>query len=146
VLVYRSLLKCHLLPVFGHLAIAEVSPSAIRTWRARLVSEKPGAAPAAYRLLRAIFNSAVNDELFVKSPCRLRKGGADRALERKVPTIAEVQALAQEIPENLRIAVTLAAWGALRRGEILALRRRDIDPLLSMATKKSALMAISGPH
>jgi integrase len=143
VLVYRSLLKCHLLPVFGHLAIAEVSPSAIRTWRARLVSEKPGAAPAAYRLLRAIFNSAVNDELFVKSPCRLRKGGADRALERKVPTIAEVQALAQEMPENLRIAVTLAAWGALRRGEILALRRRDIDPLRSSVRIERAQVELS---
>ena len=111
VYVYKSLLKCHLIPAFGHLRIAEVSPSLIRTWHARLLSDKPGAAPAAYRLLRAIFNSAVHDELLIKSPCRVPKAGADRALERRVPTIAEVQALAEEMPENLRVAVTPGGLG-----------------------------------
>jgi hypothetical protein len=38
VLVYKSLLKCHLIPAFGHLRIAEISPSLIRTWHARLLS------------------------------------------------------------------------------------------------------------
>ena len=142
-LVYRSLLKCHLIPAFGHLRIAEVSPSQIRTWHARLVSDKPGAAPAAYRLLRAIFNSAVHDELLIKSPCRVPKAGADRALERRVPTIAEVQALAAEMPENLRVAIILAAWGGMRRGEILALRRRDIDPLRSSVRIERAQVELS---
>ena len=48
-----------------------------------------------------------------------------------MPTIAEVRALAAEMPENLRVAVILAACGGMRRGETLALRRRDIDPLRS---------------
>jgi integrase len=143
VYVYRSTLKCHIDPAFGHHPIADISPSMIRTWYADLLSKQPGTAPAAYRLLRAIFNSAVHDELLVKSPCRVPKAGIDRAIERTVPTIAEVQALAQEMPEQFRIAVTLAAWGALRRGEILALRRRDIDPLRSSVRIERAQVELS---
>jgi integrase len=71
------------------------------------------------------------------------KAGIDRAIERTVPTIAEVQALAQEMPSPFRVAVTLAAWGALRRGEILALRRRDIDPLRSSVRIERAQVELS---
>ncbi len=110
---------------------------------ARLLSDKPGAASAAYRLLRAIFNSAVHDELLIKSPCRVPKAGADRAVEREVPTIAEVQALAAKMPENLRVAITLAAWGGMRRGEIPALRRRDIDSLRSSVRIERAQVELS---
>ena len=143
VYVYQSTLKCHIEPTFGHFPIADISPSMIRTWYADLLAKQPGTAPAAYRLLRAIFNSAVHDELLVKSPCRVPKAGIDRAIERTVPTIAEVRALAQEMPEQFRIAVTLAAWGALRRGEILALRRRDIDPLRSSVRIERAQVELS---
>jgi integrase len=38
-----------------------------------------------------------------------------------------VAALTQSMPEQYRAAVTLAAWGTLRRGEVLGLERRDID-------------------
>ena len=31
------------------------------------------------------------------------------------------------MPEQYRAAVTLAAWGTLRRGEVLGLNREDID-------------------
>jgi integrase len=143
ILVYKSLLNCHLLPAFGPLPIAEITPSQIRTWHATLLSEKPGTAPAAYRLSRAIFNSAVNDELLVRSPCRVAKGGVDRAIERPIPTIAEVRALSDEMPDSLRLAVTLAAWGALRRGEVLALRRRDIDLLRSAVRVERAQVELS---
>ena len=42
VIVYQSLLKCHLIPAFGKLPIASVSPTQVRTWYAGLVAEKPG--------------------------------------------------------------------------------------------------------
>jgi integrase len=127
--LYRSLLDRHLIPIFGTTPISRVTPSRVRTWHAALVAEWPGAAASAYRLLRAIFASAVHDEVIVRSPCRVPKGGMDRAMERPMLTVAEVQALEAAMPVSLRAAVTLAAWGALRRGEVLALRRRDVDPL-----------------
>jgi len=40
-----------------------------------------------------------------------------------------VTALANAMPDRLRIAVILAAWCHLRRGELLGLERRDVDLL-----------------
>jgi hypothetical protein len=40
---------------------------------------------------------------------------------------AEVDSLAEAMPDHLRVAVFLAAWCQLRRGELLGLRRRDLD-------------------
>jgi integrase len=43
--------------------------------------------------------------------------------------VAEVHALADAMPDHLRLVVLLAAWCQLRRGEILGLRRGDTDLL-----------------
>jgi integrase len=43
--------------------------------------------------------------------------------------VAEVEALAAALPERFRLVVLLAAWCQLRRGELLGLRRRDVDLL-----------------
>jgi len=42
-------------------------------------------------------------------------------------TTLQVEELAHGMPERFIVAVTLAAWGGLRRGEILGLRRGDIN-------------------
>jgi integrase len=141
---YRSLLDCHLIPAFGEIPIVDVSPSRVRTWYSAVVAKKtPGAATSAYRLLRAIFNTAVHDELLAKSPCRIGGAGADRAVERPKLTRDEVEALTNGVPEKLKAAVALAAWGALRRGEVLALRRRDVDPLRSLVRVERAQVELN---
>jgi hypothetical protein len=71
VIVYRSLLSCHLLPTFGDTPIAKVTPSLVRTWHAALLAEKLGSGTAAYRLLRAVVSTAVHDGLLPRSPCGL---------------------------------------------------------------------------
>ena len=52
--------------------------------------------------------------------------------------------LAQAMPEQLRIAVYLAAWCQLRRGEIRGLRRKDVDlaaGTLSVSVTKTTAMS-----
>ncbi len=141
--VYRSLLDTHLMSTFGRTPIAKVSPSRVRTWYVSLTAEKPATAAAAYRLLRAIFATAVRDEKLLRSPCRIPGAGRDRTPERPMLTVAEVEALVEAMPEKLRLAVLLAAWGALRRGEILALRRKDFDPLRSLVRIERAQVELS---
>lgn len=140
---YRSVLNRHLLPAFSAVPMAKVTPSSIGQWHSALVAIKPAAAANAYRLLREIFNSAVRDDLLLRSPCRVPRGGADRAVERPMLTLAEVKALADAMPENLRTAVILAAWGGLRRGEVLGLRRRDVDSLRSRVRVEQAQVELS---
>ncbi len=80
-------------------------------------------------MLNTIYRTAVADGQVTRSPCQVRGGGAEHAAERPVATVAEVGALADAMPDRLRAAVLLAAWCGLRRGEILALRRRDLGVL-----------------
>jgi integrase len=46
-----------------------------------------------------------------------------------IPTVAEVETLARAMPDRLCLLVLLAAWCGFRRGELLALRRCDVDLL-----------------
>lgn len=84
-------------------------------------------AAAAYATLRAALVSALDDGLIPANPCRIRGASSHTANERGTCTPAEVGALADAMPERYRAAVIVAAWSALRYGELFALARRHVD-------------------
>lgn len=127
--LYRSLLRCHLLPEFGEVPLGRILPSAVRSWNAALARRYPVTAAKAYRLLNTMLTSAVADELIVRNPCVVKGASQERSPERPMLSIAEVDAIVEAIPEPWRIAVELAAWCHLRLGEVLGLERRDVDLL-----------------
>jgi integrase len=126
---YAGLIKLHIGPAFGRREMARVEPSAVRGWWAKLAQTHPTTAAGAYRLLNSIYRTAVADGIVARNPCQVRGGGIEHAAERPVANVAEVAALADAMPTRLRAAVLLAAWCGLRRGELLALRRRDLGLL-----------------
>ncbi len=82
----------------------------------------------AYGLLRTIMNTAVADEVIVANPCRVRGGGQVRRAKTIRPaSLPELEALTKALPERYRLMVLLAAWCALRFGELAELRRSDLD-------------------
>ena len=81
----------------------------------------------AYRLLKAILNTAVPDELLVRNPCMLRGAASERTPERRPPTLAEVQALATVI--SAALADVGRPRSGLRWGELLGLTRRRVNLL-----------------
>ncbi len=83
----------------------------------------------AYRLLRAIANTAVADNLILRSPCQVKGAGQVRSPERPIASVAEVTKAVEVMPERYRLAILLMAWCQLRRGEVLALQRRHVDEL-----------------
>lgn len=123
---YRGLLTRILLPAFGRTELAKLLPSSVRVWYGQLSAKHPASASNAYRLLRAVYNTAVRDDLVARSPCRIVGAGNYCSPERPMLTVAQVEALTAAMTEALRAAVVLASWGGLRRGEILGLQRRDI--------------------
>jgi integrase len=125
--LYRHLLDRHVIPALGQATLAGLAPSKIRGWHAGLAKSHPSTAAKAYRLLSTIMRTAVIDGLILASPCKVDGAGAERAAERPVASVAEIEALAEAMPESLRLLVLFAAWCQLRRGELLGLRRRDID-------------------
>src|SRR5215467_10474812 len=81
----------------------------------------------AYRLLKAIMNTAVDDGLIRRNPCRIKGAGQEKSPERPVLTIRQVFDLADVIAPRYRALILLAVFGSLRWGELAALRRRHID-------------------
>ncbi|MCX4454766.1 site-specific integrase [Streptomyces sp. NBC_01728] len=125
----ESVMRLHILPTFGAGTIADVTTARVRSWRGKLLGADVGEPTVvkAYQLLRALMNTAVDDELIRRNPCRIK--GADRydVPERPVLTVAEVFAVADSIAPRYRLLVLLAAFTTLRFGELAALRRRDVD-------------------
>lgn len=128
--LYRSELKLHIVPVLGEMDIGAIEPDDIVAWyEAMVAAGRPGRPTIAkcYRLLHAIFNTAVASGLIARNPCTVKGGGREQAPERPVATVEDVYALADAIDPRFRAAVLLATFGSLRIGEILALRRRSFD-------------------
>ncbi|WP_244298305.1 tyrosine-type recombinase/integrase [Micromonospora cremea] len=94
----------------------------------------------AYRLLRAVLNTAVDDELIRRDPCRIQGAGIERPTERPTATVAQVFHLADIVPGRLRVLIVLAAFARLRYGELAALRRRDFDSRCQTLTVRATLV------
>jgi len=125
--LYRHVLDKHLLPVLGTSTLAGLTPTKIRSWHTNIANDHPATASKAYRLLSSMMRTAVVDGIISTSPCKVVGAGTDHAAERPVATVDEVESLTRAMPEHLRIVVPLATWCQLRRGEILGLRRMDVD-------------------
>ena len=125
---YRTLLTTRILPTFGTVPLTEVSLSDIKAWRASLDPATGASNAAAYRLLRALLAAAEEEELIDRAPPKIRGAGSVRVQRVAKPaTFAEIEAIADAMPGRLRLFVTLAAYVGLREGELLELRRSDLD-------------------
>jgi integrase len=128
--LYDGLLVNHILPTFGPVTLGGITTAGVRGWHAGLVAGGSTSAPAkAYRLLRAILATAVEDELLARNPCVIRGAGVEHAPERPVASIADVYAIADAIEPRFRVLILTAAFSSLRQGELFGLRRRDVDLL-----------------
>jgi integrase len=128
--LYRSLLAHHIVPHLGEARLGDLTTATIRRWHVQLQRERSATVAAkAYRLLRSVCNTAVDDDVLAVNPCQLKGAGVERPEERPTATVAEVAALADAVPARFRVMVLLAAWCSLRLGELAALTRADLDLL-----------------
>ncbi|MFF9841367.1 tyrosine-type recombinase/integrase [Streptomyces sp. NPDC013740] len=136
----EGVIRLHIKPTFGVGTLAAITTPRVRAWRTALLEDGVGEPTVvkAYQLLRAILNTAVDDELIRRNPCRIK--GADRydVPERPVLTVAEVYAVADAIQPRYRVLVLLAAFTTLRFGELASLRRRDLDLTRSVVLVRRA--------
>jgi integrase len=138
---YAGNLSRYLLPYFGDMRANEITADVVREWHAWVSalqrydgSEKnegkvisPNTVAKAYRLLRAICEVAVDDGVMPKNPCRLRGVASERTPEQRVATADEVHRICEAIGDDHKAMVMVAAYGGLRLGEIIGLRRHRID-------------------
>lgn len=125
---YRQLLDRMILPALGDVALDKLSPTTVRNWHASLDPERATWRAHAYSLLRAIYSTAVADDLVTANPCRVRGAGAAKTKhDTKVASLGELEVIVAAMPDRYRPMVLLAAWCGLRFGELTELRRGDVD-------------------
>ena len=98
--LYRWLLKKHIEPYIGGVPVGKMSTRLVREWRATLIGQGVSVSMAAkaYRLLRAVMTTAVEDDSILPSnPCRIKGAGDEHAEERPVLTVRQVFDLADVV-------------------------------------------------
>ncbi|MFI8368585.1 tyrosine-type recombinase/integrase [Streptomyces sp. NPDC085466] len=127
--LYTRLLRLHILPTFGGLDLDEITPPRVREWRAERLAATGAATTVAksYRLLKAILETAADDELIRRNPCRIRGAGKEVSKSGQVATVEQVDALAEAVGIRWRLMVYLGAYGPMRPEEQAELRRKDVD-------------------
>ena len=127
-LLYESQHKLHIRDSIGALEITAVTPEAVRTWFAALGTEHTRRNSQVYGLLHSILATAVKDGLLTTNPCQIERAmNVQRKHEPMVLTVSELATLAGTVPERFKALVLLKAWCGLRFGEVIELRRKDIE-------------------
>ncbi len=100
----------------------------VREWHAKTAVDTPTLRAHAYMLVKTICATAVHDALLLANPCRIRGAGQAKRVSKTEPAAREeLDAIVDAMPARYRLMVLLAAWCALRFGELTELRGRDVD-------------------
>lgn len=129
---YDYLKRCYLSGSFGRISLRELDSTTAQIWVSDLVKKElsPKTVRNAYGLLSASLDMFAPDlRLKVQLPARKKP-------DLYCPSDEDVKTLLEHIEgTELEIAVLLAAFGPLRRGEICALTDKDIKGNTVMVSK-----------
>ncbi|MER6950267.1 tyrosine-type recombinase/integrase [Nonomuraea sp. NPDC000554] len=146
--LYTWLLERHIIPTLGGVAVGKLTTPLIRSWRTSLLEKGVSISTAAkaYRLLRAVLMTAVEeDKMIARNPCRIKGADNEQTPERPVLTVAQVFELADRMADRrFRALVLLTTFASLRWGEVIALRRTNIDLQARTVQVREQLLELDG--
>ncbi len=80
-----------------------------------------------------------------ENPAHIKGAGrVPRSTQIHPATLEELAGITAAMPAELRLAVQLGAWCALRYGEVFELRRKDIDPVQGVVHIRRAVVWTKG--
>ncbi|MEV4457034.1 tyrosine-type recombinase/integrase [Microbispora sp. NPDC049633] len=146
--LYTWLLDRHIAPGLGEVPVGKLTTALVRSWRASLIDKGVSVSTAAkaYRLLRAVLMTAVEeDKLISQNPCRIKGADNEQTPERPILTVAQVFELADRMADRrFRALILLTTFASLRWGEVIALRRSDIDIEARTVRVREQLIELDG--
>lgn len=131
---YTEKLENHLLKPFGDKTVAAIKPDDVQKWWDSYGANPPQVRSDAYTMLKSIMHTAetepINeqgDTLIDRSPCRLRGTTVRKKHKTVTAELHEIKTVYEAMPERLALSIYLGGVMSLRIGEVLALRRGDVD-------------------
>ena len=131
----ESLLRCRLLPAFGHLPLDRIFPNGVDAWFDRCSATAPGNANKALALLRQIMNHAISLGLVATNPARRTRMNPKPRLTRFLSAEEIVrlhEALDRSVAERPACAgqadiIRLLLYTGSRKSEIKDLKWSEVD-------------------
>lgn len=117
---------------FGETPLTDFDRKQIGAWYAGFERDHPTQRRQAYQVLKMVMDAAVREEIISVNPCQVELVGSSKPAT-KVTIVSEqdLATIVREMPERHRLMVQLAAWCALRFGELTELRRKDVERVVT---------------
>ena len=123
---YERLVNNVLSP-FADMPVRSITAGQIEKWWKPEHRRAPNQASKAYKHLKTLMDYALKRRWITESPCVIEGATSYRPAARpEIPSREQVDIIVRESPEPFNVVVSLAAWGGLRKGEIFALKRKDV--------------------
>lgn len=123
---YEGYLRRWILPRWKSYRLRDVKAVAVEEWLKTLPLTN-GSRAKIRNIMHAIFNHAIRWEWHSQNPIARVRQSAKRSRTPVVLTVAQIQALLENLREPIRTMVLVDVSTGLRVGELLALQWRDID-------------------
>ncbi|RYB88965.1 site-specific integrase [Nocardioides glacieisoli] len=145
---YRMLLDKFIYPTFGDERVDRISADDVNKWYDALAPGRETIRAQAYSLLRTIFTSAATERprAFIPyNPAHIRGAGNTKRVHKVRPaSLQELETIVDELPTRYQLMALLAAWCAMRFGELAELRRGDIDLRTKQVKIRRAVVRADG--
>lgn len=145
---YRMLLDTFIYPTFGGERIDRITNEDVNAWYDALAPGRETIRAQSYSLLRTIFANAAAERpnpLIPYNPAHIRGAGNTKRVHHVQPaSLEELRIIVEELPDRYKLMALLAAWCAMRFGELAELRRGDIDLRTSRVKIRRGVVRVDG--
>lgn len=145
---YQGILNSRVLPAFGAVPVKRISRAAVSSWVADMSDEGLSSSRVrnCFNVLGACLDAAVTEGLIGRNPARgVELPAQSVQAEHRYLSVGQVDDLASAIPTYAdRTLILTLAYGGLRWGEAVALRRGRVDVLRRRLSITEAATEVSG--
>ena len=141
---YERLLQL-LVGEFGDTPLRAFNGRQVSAWYAGFQRNHQTQRRQAYQVLKMLMDAAVREGIIPVNPCQVELVGSSKAATKvTIVTEEDLAAIVREMPERHRLMVQLAAWCALRFGELTELRRKDVERVATAEADRYELVVERG--